>query len=246
MSLLKHTYRAYIPYGLAAVAAMLFASLIWFPQFLLVPPHLTSIIDSTEVAVPMVLLIPIAFLCHNPYEVELSMTCGMRTSKLVFSKFLPILTYTEIIMAALALLYRYIPYDPEIHGAALFPIYVPEHFRLYMLISTLVTTLFFASLFLFWRAVTHSNLLSLGAGLFFWSFFKTNNQDIRFGMTGLGRTLMDPFISSYFIGDTIPNQLGIPYMWTINRLLFLVLSAVLLLATYLLLRRETLHRHIGE
>ena len=65
-------------------------------------------------------------------------------------------------------------------------------------------------------------------------------------MTGLGRTLMDPFISSYFIGDTIPNQLGIPYMWTINRLLFLVLSAVLLLATYLLLRRETLHRHIGE
>ena len=246
MSLLKHTYRAYIPYGLTAVAAMLLCSLIWLPQFLLVPPHLTSIIDSTEVAVPMVLLIPIAFLCHNPYEVELSMTCGMRTPKLIFSKFLPILIYTEIIMAALVLCYRYIPYDPEIHGAALFPIYVPEHFRLYMLISTLVTTLFFASLFLFWRAVTHSNLLSLGAGLFFWSFFKTNNQDIRFGMTGLGRTLMDPFISSYFIGDTIPNQLGIPYMWTINRLLFLVLSAVLLLATYLLLRRETLHRHIGE
>ena len=53
-------------------------------------------------------------------------------------------------------------------------------------------------------------------------------------------------ISSYFIGDTVPNQLGISYMWTINRLLFLVLSAALLIATYLLLRRETLHRHIGE
>ena len=246
MSLLKHTYRAYIPYGLAAVAAMLFVSLIWFPQFLLVPPHLTSIIDSTEVAVPMVLLIPIAFLCHNPYEVELSMTCGMRTPKLVFSKFLPILTYTEIIMAVLALLYRYIPYDPEIHGASLFPIHVPEHFRLYTVISTLVTTLFFASLFLFLRVVTHSNFLPLGAGLFFLSVFKANNQHIRFGMTELNRTLMDPFISSYFIGDTVPNQLGIPYMWTLNRLLFLALSVVLFTATYLLLRRETLHRHIGE
>jgi len=246
MSLLKHTYRAYIPYGLVAVAAMLFASLIWFPQFLLVPPHLTSIIDSTEVAVPMVLLIPIAFLCHNPYELELSMTCGMRTPKLIFSKFLPILTYTEVIMAALALLYRYIPYDPAIHGSPFFPIHVPAHFRLYMMISTLITTLFFASLFLFLRVVTHSNLLPLGAGLFFWSFFKTNNQHIRFGMTDLWRTLFDPFISSYFLGDTVPNQLGIPYMWTINRLLFLVLSVALLTAAYLLSRRETLHRHIGE
>ena len=149
-------------------------------------------------------------------------------------------------MAALALLYRYIPYDPEIHGASLFPIHVPEHFRLYMMISTLITTLFFASLFLFLRVVTHSNLLPLGAGLFFWSFFKTNNQHIRFGMTDLWRTLFDPFISSYFLGDTVPNQLGIPYMWTINRLLFLALSVALLTAAYLLLRRETLHRHIGE
>lgn len=246
MSLLKYSYRTYVPYGLAAVAAMLFCSLIWFPQFLLVPPHLTSIIDSTEVAVPIVLLMPIAFLCHAPYEVELSMTCGMRTSRLVFSKFLPILTYTEIIMAALAVLYRYIPYDPEIHGRSLFPIFVPDHFRLYTVISTLVTTLFFASLFLLLRVVTHSNLLSLGAGLFFWVFFKTNNQNIRFGMTGLNSTLLDPFISSYFIGDTVPNQLGISYMWTINRLLFLVLSVALLIATDLLLRRETLHRHIGE
>ena len=246
MSLLKHTYRAYVPYGLAAVAAMLFASLIWFPQFLLVPPHLTSIIDSTEVAVPMVLLIPLAFLCHNPYELELSMTCGMRTPKLIFSKFLPILTYTEVIMAALALCYRYIPYDPAIHGSPLFPIHVPDHFRLYMMVSTLVTTLFFASLFLFLRVVTHSNLLPLGAGLFFWSFFKTNNLHIRYGMTDLWRTLLDPFISSYFLGDTVPNQLGIPYMWTLNRLLFLALSVALLAVTYLLLRRETLHRHIGE
>ena len=84
------------------------------------------------------------------------------------------------------------------------------------------------------------------AGLFFWSVFRANNQHIRFGMTGLNRTLIDPFISSYFIGDTVPNQLGIPYMWTLNRLLFLALSVVLFTATYLLLRRETLHRHIGE
>ncbi len=246
MSLLKHSYRAYIPYGLAAVAAMLLSSLIWIPQFLLVPPHLTSIIDSTEAAVPIVLLIPIAFLCHDTYEVELSMTCGMPTPKLIFTKFLPILIYTEIVMAALALLYRYIPYDPDIHGAPFFPIHVPDDFRLYTVISTLVTTLFFASLFLFLRVVTHSNLLPLGAGLFFWVFFQTNNQHIRYGMTGLNRTLMDPFISSYFLGDTVPNRLGIPYMWTLNRLLFLALSVALLTATYLLLRRETLHRHIGE
>ena len=246
MFLAKRFYRTYILYGIIAIAVMMFSSLIWIPQFLLVPPHLTSIIDSTEAVMPLVLLIPIAFLCHDPYELELSMTCGMRTPKLIFSKFLPILTYTEIIMAALALCYRYIPYDPEIHGASLFPIHVPDRFRLYMMISTLVTTLFFASLFLFLRVITHSTFLPIGLGLFAIIFFEANNDHIRRGMTGLGRTLMDPFISSYFLGDTVPNQLGIPYMWTLNRLLFLVMSAVLLLVTYVLLRRETLHRHIGE
>ena len=64
--------------------------------------------------------------------------------------------------------------------------------------------------------------------------------------TGLEYAIVDPFISTYFIGNGVARKEGLGKIWTHNRILFFFLSLVLFGASYLLLRREKLHENLGE
>jgi hypothetical protein len=60
----------------------------------------------------------------------------------------------------------------------------------------------------------------------------------------LALSYVNPFVTSYFVGDGIGDlfpQIGLQNVWTVNRVIFFAISVVLLIASYLLLRRERLH-----
>jgi hypothetical protein len=134
--------------------------------------------------------------------------------------------------------------DPN--AKLIFPIVIPEGYRWYMLLSLAVTLLFFTALFLFFRVVTRNCYLPVGLGLFVFLFFKERSQDIQTAALGPERALFDPFISCYFLGNSVPASLSLPHLWTLNRLLFLDLGLLLLVVSCLLLRREKLHEGFGE
>jgi len=219
---------------------------------LIVPPKELGFIDRTELRLTVIMIPIFAFLLPNKFEIELSLTCGMSTAKLFFSKAVTSFIYTAIPTFVFVFLYRYVPYEGK--SPWVYAIHVPEDYRIYMVISMAVTLLFFFSLLCFLRVLSRNCYIPILVGLFVHFTAEGNCKNIQGGKTAVKNCIFDPFISVYFIGDDIPNliteqhpELGvIANSWTYNRLIFFGISVVLLVATYILLRREKLHRGFGN
>lgn len=219
---------------------------------LIVPSNDLGFIDRTELRVAVIMIPIFAFLLPNKFEIELSLTCGMSTTKLFFSKALSALLYTAIPTFVFVLLYRYIQYEGKTQSR--FPLYVPENYRIYMVISMAVTLLFFFSLICFVRVLSRNCYAPVIVGLFVHYTAEINCKNIQSGRRAVKECIIDPFISVYFIGDDVPNAIVenhpqlelINNAWTYNRLIFFGISVVLLIATYFMLRREKLHRGFGD
>ncbi len=67
-------------------AILLITARPWIKQPLIVPLPGLGYIDFTEVIMPLLLLIPISFSLHNDYEIELALTCGVSTAKLMLAR----------------------------------------------------------------------------------------------------------------------------------------------------------------
>lgn len=219
---------------------------------LIVPPNDLGFIDRSELRIAAIMIPIFAFLLPNKFEIELSLTCGMSTTKLFFSKALSSMLYTAIPTFVFIFLYRYIPYEGG--TKSMFPLYVPENYKIYMIISMAVTLLFFFSLICFVRVLSRNCYAPVIVGLFVHYTAENNCKNIQSGRRAVKECIIDPFISNYFIGNDVPNaiveqhpQLGlISNAWTCNRLIFFGISVVLLIATYIMLRRENLHRGFGD
>ena len=202
--------------------------------------------DTTERIIPFVLLLPISFLLYDSYEIELGLVCGVKTARLMLGRFFAMLGYAVCAMVALVALYRYKEYYAPAE-AIVIPIYIPEQYKLYMLVSVFVTTLFFASLFLLLRVLLKNCYAPVGLGIFAYSMFYTLNYNIHTGSVGIKSALFDVLISNYLLGDTVPvEHYGIGHLWTYNRLLFFGLAVGMLAATYVLLRKEKLHQGYND
>ncbi|MBO5981922.1 MAG: hypothetical protein J6Q24_05700 [Clostridia bacterium] len=116
-----------------------------------------------------------------------------------------------------------------------------------MAISAFVTVLFFASLFLFTRVATKNCYAPVGLGILAFTIFNNMNTNIHSGYEDIRKCLIDPFLSNYFLGDTVLTEYyRVGPLWTYNRLLFFGLAVVMLVVTYLLLRREKLHQGFND
>ena len=228
-----------------------FSSRFWDAQPLIVALPNQGYIDATECLIPFLLVIPLAFLLYDNFEIELGLVCGVKTAKLMMTKVLAYFVYAVIPMVCFVFLYKYEEYVP-INGAKIkIPIHIPENYRLYMLISVLVTMFFFAAIIVFFRVLTRNCYVPVIMGLFFYMTFSSLNQNIHDGRSDIRQSLFDPFISNYIISDHIPNNYyigisGMQNIWTYNRLLFFGIGVVLFVLSYLLLRREKLHEGFGE
>lgn len=245
--LYRYNWRRFAWYLVAAVILLVMVTRVWEPQPLLTPEPWSSFLKNCERMLPLLLLIPISFLLANDYEIELGLVCGVRNAKLMLAKFVPIVCYTLLGMATVILLYRYIPFDEMnlTNFQEVIELLVPSTYRLYMLVSGVVTLVFFAALFLFIRVVCRNVYLPVGIGMFLCAVFDSFNSSIGLGQTDIRFSLFDPFISTYFLGNAAPQQYALGDVWTYNRLLFFTLAILLLAASYAILRRDGLHQH-GE
>ena len=127
---------------------------------LIVPPKELGFIDRTELRLAVIMIPIFAFLLPNKFEIELSLTCGMSTSKLFWSKAIPSFIYTAIPAFVFVFLYRYVPYDGK--SPWVYAIHVPENYRIHMVISMAVTLLFFFSVGAFSAQCAGNKLGAIG------------------------------------------------------------------------------------
>ncbi len=222
---------------------LLFSSRVWYPQPLIVPLPELGFIDFTEVLAPMLLLIPISFMYYNSYEIELSLVCGVHTRKLFLGKFFAILLYGIIVMLGLILAYQYLPYTGS--SKVKIPINIPENYKLYMIVSAVVTMFFFATLCLLLRVLTRNCYAPIGILLFVYTFFTGLNEGIHSRRTNIRKAIFDPFISNYILGDKVTERI-FPNLWTLNRFLFFGLGLVMLIISCIILNREKQHENFGD
>ncbi len=223
---------------------LLFSCRVWEPSWLIVPLPYLGFIDFTEYIAPFLIIVPISFLLYNNYEIELAMTCGVSTVRLVFTKFAAIVVYMLASLYLMIGLYKYLPFEPEQGTRIVYPIVVPEHYKIHMLISATVTVLFFASVILFLRVLLRNCYTSIVLGIVIYMAFEGMNESLKKGRVDVRRALFDPFVTNYFVGNEVPNRFkidGMHNLWTYNRLLFLGIAVVLFALTWLLLKRERLH-----
>ena len=235
---------AYLP--LVIVPIYLIITQVWGASPAIKPYPMLGFAGNIEQTLPLLLLIPLAFLLPDSYEIELSMVSGTRTSRLVQANVLAMLTHFFVSVYLFVLLFRHEDYVPSEYEEILIPIHVPDNYHLLLLLSSGVTLLFFASLFLFVRVALRNCYIPVGIGLLSHVVFKTLTDDIQKLSIPLGWAVFDPFISTYFIGNGVARKEGLGRIWTHNRILFFFLSLVLFGESYLLLRREKLHENLGD
>ena len=229
---------------------------LYFTQYvltgpLIVPPKHIGYLDRTELVIAVLMLPVFSFLLPNKFEIELSLSCGTSTVKLFFTKAFASLIYTVIPALVFIFLYQYEPYSGK--DRPKIGIFIPENYKVYMIVSVLVTILFFFALFCFLRVLLRNCYAPILVGLAIYSLAYNTCKNIQNGVD-IERCLYDPFISVYMMGDTVPNNIATQYpelgvvanAWTYNRLIFFGISVVLLVATYIMLRREKLHRGFGD
>ena len=229
-----------------------FTAQIWEPSFLITHPKFAGYIEKTEVIVPFILVLLCSFILPDKNEIELALVCGVSTSKLFLYKALPIYLCTLLPSYVILALYEYTPYDGPVYERI--PIYIPENFKFYLAISLFVSITFFFVLFCFIRVITRNCYAPLFICIFLSSFFSMTSKNIQKGISDIKICLVDPFISSYMLGNEVPNAMAEQYVdltilknaWTYNRLIFLVITVVLFVITYLLLKREKLHKGFGD
>lgn len=240
MLLFTHFLKKYSPWLLLCAGVLLYATSVWKE----LPPPQLSFTRTVECAAAAFAVVPISLILYEPTEIELGLACGIRTARFAYTRFIPCLLYTLIPAVVISALYNYVPKlsDPDYIG--IIPIYVPGNYRLLLALSTAVTVLFFASLTLFLRVVLRNCFVALSAGLISVIAMHSLSTSLSGGVFPLVLSYVNPFVTSYFVGDGIGNlfpQIGLANVWTVNRVIFLVISVVLLAVTYLLLRRERLH-----
>lgn len=248
---LRSLRRSY-PILIAVTLLLVYFTYLYLEGPLIVPPNEYGFIDRTELRITAIMIPIFAFLLPNKFEIELSLTCGMRTTKLFFSKAVTSFIYTAVPAFLFVFLFRYIPYNGK--TPTKFALYVPENYRIHMVISMAVTLLFFFSVICFVRVLTRNCYIPILIGLFVHFTAEGRCKDIQRGVLPPKDCLYDPFISVYIIGDTVPNNIAQQYpelgvihnAWTYNRLIFFGISVVLLVAMYIMLRREKLHRGFGD
>lgn len=232
-----------------AISALLMVvvSRVWEASPLIAALPEKGFIDYTELFVPFLLILPISFLLYDNFEIELALTCGVKTVKLMLYKFFSVLIYTLIPMGLLVALYKYTEFLPNNQTKIRIPIVIPEDYKVYMAVSAFITILFFASLFLLVRVATKNCYAPVGLGILVYTIFNTLNTNIHSGYEDIRKCLFDPFLSNYFLGDEVPvNGYKVGPLWTYNRILFLGLALVMLVVTYILLRREKLHQGFND
>lgn len=240
----------------AATAVLLIATQIWTPQYVMTLPGLTCFFTAGELIVPFIVLLPVSFLLYDNYEIELALINGVTTMKLMLCKFFSTVISTLIPMLGviLALQQRIYYYDKN---EEIIPIHLPEHYKFYLLLSALVTVLFFASLFLLLRVLLRNCYAPVGVGILIYTLFQSRNTNVNALTIPFKNALFDPFISRYLIGDTVANEgftvfstgevvAPFPHLWTFNRLLFLGIAVVLIVISCVILCREKLHEGFGD
>ena len=228
----------------ATAAVIVFATFLWTPNYLITPPQLSGFEYQIETVIPVLLIAFFSFILPNKFEIELGLINGYSTLKLTVIKAIPIFVYA---------IYRYEPYTST-EFKSIFPIFVPDSFRIFTFISVFVNIMFFSSVFFFFRVLTRNCFIPVIADLLVFSSLTSISEGIRKGYTDIRVSLIDPLITTYFVGNTIPDSYAEKYKdlslmknaWTVNRLIFLFLSLAFLSATIMLLRREKLHRGMGE
>ncbi len=247
--MLKRSYERSIPFFVVVWAYML--------RTLTFSPDAYKFIDCTETMF-YILLIPLcAFILYDKTEIELALVSGTRTTTLFFTKLIPLVTYTLIPSVFFALIFRsdtLAEVDPGRVTLKSIPEYVPENYKLLTVISLVITVLFFYGLYSFIRVITRNCYIPLIACFGIGIGLRGFSAAIVAMRTPLTASLFDPFINSYFIGNAVPNVYAEKFpelasmtnIWTYNRLLFVGISALIYLITYLILRREKLHCGIGE
>ena len=245
--LFRRSLRNTFYYIFVCAAVLLFSSHVWHPQHLLAPLPDPGFIDFTELVAPVLLFIPISFMYHDSFEIELSLVCGVRTRKLFLGKFFAILIYAIVVMIGIILAYRYIPYSGS--ARIRIPIYIPENYKLYMIASAIVTMFFFAAFTLLLRVATRNFYVPIGINMFVYIFFTTTNTSIHSRQIDIKFGLFDPFISNYLLGDEVTkaNFEGLyAHMWTANRILFFALGLVMVIISCIILNREKQHEGFGD
>lgn len=250
--MLKRSFKRSFIFFPLTIAYMLFSTYIWLPLPLIVPPTSQGFFDNTECAIITLIIAACCFILPDKFEIELGLVNGMSTAKMFFCKALPLFIYITIPMYIFLYFYKYIPYADN--GKPRIPIYVPENFKVYIAISFFVTLFFFFALFLFARVITRNCYIPIFICMFFNSTFYDLYKGIQDGSKSVLYNLVCPFISATMLGDTIPNAYAeqvegmelLRNAWTYNRIGFFVIGVILLVVTYLLLRREKLHRGFGD
>lgn len=240
MLLFTHFLKKYSPWLILCVGVLLYVTRVWEE----LPPPQLSFTRIVETAAAAFAVVPISLILYEPTEIELGLACGIRTARFAFTRFIPCLLYTLVPATVISALYNYVPRitDPEYIG--IIPIYLPGNYRLLLAVSAAVTVLFFAALTVFLRVALRNCFVALSAGLISVIAMHSLSLSVSGGIFSLSLSYINPFVTSYFVGDGIGNQfpqIGLQNVWTVNRVIFFAISVVLLLATYLLLRRERLH-----
>ena len=230
-----------------AFAVLAFSCRIWAPSYLIVPLPMKGFVDTMEMFMPFVLVLPVAFLLYDSFEIELGLTCGVKTTRLMFVKFASLMLYLLVAAFAMVALYQYEYFEPDGQFAYYIPFHMPDGYKIYLLVSVFVTSLFFASFYLFARVLTKNCYAPVGLGVMLYTIFHKFNNDIHQGTHEIKKCLFDPFLSNYVLGDKVlTEQYGLESYWTYNRLLFFGISVVFLIGTYFLLRREKLHQGFND
>ncbi len=245
--LLNRAMRKNTLFFVLATVVLFAASHVWtdFP-LIAVPPEI-GFCNQFEPLLPPLLLLPIAFLLYDPYEIELGLVCGVKTSRLMLASWS---AYTVYALLGALIVLACNPYSESgllTKDAFIIPLYVPAQYKLYLSVSAVVTVLFFASLFLFLRVLTKNCYAPMGLGFAVYLYFFYQNASLRNGETDIRMCLLDPFLSDYFLGDKVLTEYyKLAPMWTYNRILFFGLAAGMLVIAFVLLRGEKLHQGFSD
>lgn len=242
MLLFGYTLRRYAPAFPLVFAVSAVLCMLWLPYPAIVPYPSTNAVGALEMALPIMLCLPLSFLLHDKSVIELSLVHGVSTLRIFLAHLGAALTWSASGLLAVVLCLRFSPLNEQQIKSLAFPPLIPEGVRWYILLSTLITLLFFVSVVMLVRVAMRNCYVPIFVVLLMFTVFYDRSRDLRMGgPDGMGRALLDPYMSTYVIGDAVPLQYGYGHLWTANRALFLGLTLIFFLISILLLRRERMH-----
>lgn len=242
MLLFSHTLKRYVWVLPATFFTAAIVSLLWMPQPALLPFPMLGFVGALETVLPVLISLPLSFIVYDKSSIELALAHGLDTLYLFFTHLLSALFWLQLALGAVVLCYRTAPLTEDQLAQMTIPPLLPDTLRLHMFLSAAVSVLFFASLVFFLRVALRNCYVPMVGVLLTFTLFYERSRSLRMrGLHALRGALFDPYISSYIIGDALPQQYGFGALWSANRLLFFDISLILLFASALILRRERMH-----